>query len=83
MKGKRGTDHTWQLIKYGGDLAIYVECKCGFSYACSDSKRNEDGSWSFEQEVNYLYPYCPYCGARKKWQSKEIERRDGVIWQHS
>lgn len=76
MKGKRGTDHMWQLVRYPADIAIYAECRCGFKYACSHSKRNGDGSWSVEQEVDYLYPYCPICGARKKWQSKDIRKED-------
>ena len=64
---KRGVDHTWEIRKYLGDIALYAHCKCGFEYTCSSSKRKTDGSFSFEQEITQLYHYCPYCGARKKW----------------
>lgn len=72
---KRGTDHSWEIRKYFGDIALYARCKCGFEYACSSSKRNEeDGSWSFKQEITKLYYYCPNCGARKKWYN-EVPRK--------
>ena len=68
MRMKRGTDHTWQIIKYKGDIALYAKCKCGFYYHCSRCKQN-----SFEQEITYLYRYCPHCGARKKWMTDTIK----------
>ena len=67
MRKGRGIDHSWETRKYIGDVAIYAHCKCGFEYACSSSKRNEDGSWSLEQEITTLYYYCPICGAHKKY----------------
>ena len=76
MKGKRGTDHEWHLVKYRGDGAIYAECNCGHYYSCSKNLRNEDGSWSFKQIPTIFYPYCPCCGARKKRHSAEIEKQD-------
>lgn len=69
---KRGTDHTWQLVKYKEDMAIYAKCKCKFRYACSENKRNEDGTFSFKQIPTLFYPYCPNCGARKKYYTDEI-----------
>ena len=73
---KRGTDHTWQLVKYNSDGAIYARCKCKHHYNCGRSKRNEDGSWSPIQVPTVFYPYCPMCGARKKWYTEEIKRID-------
>lgn len=73
---KRGTDHTWQLVKYNGDAAIYARCKCKYHYNCGRNKRNEDGSWSLIQVSTVFYPYCPMCGARKKWYTEEIKRID-------
>lgn len=70
---KRGTDHLWTLVRYRGDIAIYATCNCGYSYLCSGNKRNEDGSWSFEQEVKWLSNYCPNCGARKKRVTENVE----------
>lgn len=67
---KRGTDHTWEMRRYPGDIALYASCKCGYEYAASVSKRREDGSLSFEQEIRILYYYCPQCGARKKWMTE-------------
>lgn len=74
MKNKRGTDHNWNLIKYNGDAAIYAECQCGHYYCCSVEPRDEDGSWTFKQVPTFFYPYCPCCGARKKYFSKTIEK---------
>ena len=75
MKNKKGTDHYWTLVKYDGDAAIYAECKCGHYYCCSRELRNEDGSLTFKQIPTIFYPYCPCCGARKKYYSSEIEKR--------
>ena len=73
---KRGTDHVWQIVKYAGDISLYARCKCGYHYACSKNKRNPDGTWSFEQEISHLYPYCPVCGARKKRYTEEVQKID-------
>lgn len=83
MKNKRGTDHNWQIIKYKGDIAIYAKCKCGFYYNCSESIRNEDGSWSPIQEVkiNKIYPYCPWCGVKKKTYDNEITKINKFPWE--
>ena len=78
---KRGTDHSWQVRKYRGDIALYAHCKCGFQYYCSSSKRNEDGTWSVEQVITNLYQYCPHCGARKKWYNEEPIKMDKYLWQ--
>ena len=67
MRKGRRIDHSWEVRKYKYDMALYARCSCGFQYVCSSSKRNEDGSWSFQQEITKLYPYCPQCGAHKKW----------------
>ena len=66
---KRGTDHHWQTRKYYGNCAIYAHCKCGYEYDCSISKCDEDGHW--KTYITKLYPYCPNCGARKKWYNEE------------
>ena len=63
---KRGTDHTWEIRKYKGDIMLYAHCKCGYEYGASASKRNPDGTWSVEQYISHLFHYCPECGARKK-----------------
>ena len=53
---KRGTDHTWQLVKYNGDGAIYARCKCKHHYNCGRSKRNEDGSWcQFKYQLYFIH----------------------------
>lgn len=76
MRPKRGKDHTWQLVKYKADIAIYAKCRCGYSYPCSGNTRNENGTWNPKQVIKYFYPYCPMCGARKKWYSEDIEKID-------
>ena len=80
---KRGTDHTWHLRKYSGDIAIYAKCSCGYEYACSRSKRNPDNTWSFEQEVWLFHNYCPHCGARKKYMGDFVEHIDRGWWDES
>ena len=72
MRLKRGKDSYWKVGKYQGDVAWYARCKCGFQYRCSSNLRNEDGTWSFKQYISTLYPYCPNCGARKKWYNEEL-----------
>lgn len=59
---KRGTDHVWELVKYATDAAFYFRCKCGFHYPCAE-KLNDPYR---------AYPYCPNCGARKKWHTTEV-----------
>ena len=81
MRKRRGKDHHWEIRKYCGDLALYAHCKCGFDYACSSSKRNEDGSFSFEQEITNLYSYCPYCGAYKKWYNDVPVKINKYPWE--
>ena len=76
MKMKRGTDHNWEVRRYKCDLAWYAHCKCGYQYNCSRPLRNEDGSWNFKQYVAIIYPYCPNCGARKKYYNEEPIRVD-------
>lgn len=81
---KRGTDHNWQIVKYKGDIAIYAKCKCGFHYNCGGSKRGQDGVWSLTQEVKSekIYPYCPFCGARKKYYNDNcIFKIDKYSWE--
>lgn len=73
---KRGTDHTWQLVRYKGDGALYLKCKCGYYYNCGRSRREEDGTLSLKQYPTIFYPYCPYCGARKKWRSENVNKID-------
>lgn len=70
MKGKRGTDHEWNLVKYDGDGAVFAECKCGHYYNCGRDLRGK-----FKQIPTIFYPYCPCCGARKKRFNSEIEKR--------
>lgn len=72
--GKRGTDHIWELIKYRGDMAIYAKCLCGFRYNCSHNKINADGQLVVEADT--YCPYCPHCGARKKWHTDDIQKID-------
>lgn len=81
MRRGRGIDHSWNIRKYKGDLALYAHCSCGFQYACSSNKRKEDGSFSFEQEITKLYYYCPNCGAHKKWYNEEPRKMDIEVWQ--
>ena len=74
---KRGTDHTWQLVKYNYDVAIYAKCKCGYHYCCSTDAIEEDGSRNpLHQVPTIFYPYCPVCGARKKWRTNEMKKID-------
>lgn len=74
---KRGTDHTWQLIKFKGDSAIYARCKCKHYYNCGRPVRDDNGCLiPFRQVPTIFYPYCPICGARKKRRTVEIEKLD-------
>lgn len=69
---KRGTDHTWKLIKYKGDISIYAKCKYKYHYCCS----THESSDIFTQIPTKFYPYCPMCGARKKWYTENVEKID-------
>ena len=78
---KRGTDHTWEIRKYRGDIALYAHCKCGYEYAASEAERNPDGTYdNLKQVINWLFAYCPICGARKKWMTETIEQ-DKTRWE--
>lgn len=72
---KRGTDHTWKLIKYNGDVAIYARCSCKYHYCCSISGKDPSGNYNPAIQVPTIFHnYCPNCGARKKWHTDEIEK---------
>lgn len=71
---KRGTDHTWEIRKYKGDIMLYAHCSCGYEYGASTNKLTPDGKRLFEQEIYGLYRYCPWCGARKKWMTEVIQQ---------
>lgn len=77
---KRGTDHEWLVVKYKGDGAVYARCKCGFEYDCGKSRCREDGTWTMAQYPTIIYPYCPYCGVRKKRYNEEPEKLDEFRW---
>ena len=84
MKNKRGTDHTWQIVKFTGDIALYAKCKCGFNYCCSTTGRDENGYWIFAKQIidpYKIYPYCPLCGARKKYYNDDIKKIDRFRWE--
>ena len=78
---KRGTDHEWLVVKYKGDGAVYARCKCGFEYDGGESRCREDGTWTMAQYPTIIYPYCPYCGARKKRYNEEPEKLDEFQWE--
>ena len=67
---KRGTDHYWRVIKYKSNMAYYARCKCGFEYGC--------GNAFPDKGINKIYPYCPACGARKKWYNTTPETIDDI-----
>ena len=75
---KRGTDHSWDFIKYSGDLAYYARCKCGFQFSCY--KNTELGVLDTQPAPEYLYRYCPSCGARKKRYESEVIHIKGFSW---
>lgn len=77
---KRGTDHEWIVINYKCDGAVYARCKCGFEYNCGKSKRLKDGSFSMTQHPAVMYPYCPWCGARKKRYNEEPVKLEKFRW---
>ena len=79
MKMKRGTDHWWEVRRYQGDTALYAHCKCGFQYNCSSYEKDEEGYW--KSKIKYIYPYCPRCGARKKWYNDEPKKFEKYSWE--
>lgn len=61
MRKGRSVDRHWEVRKYLGDEAFYAYCRCGWHYCCGDClSHKEPEKWT-------LYPYCPWCGAHKKW----------------
>ena len=78
---KRGTNHSWEIRKYNGDIAWYAHCKCGYQYACSKNSQDENGTWLLKQQLNWLAFYCPNCGARKKWYNEEPIKINKFIWE--
>ena len=78
---KRGTDHNWEIRKYKGDICYYARCKCSFQYCCSSSVRIHDEPGGSQQIINKIYPYCPQCGARKKWYNEEPIKFDKFFWE--
>lgn len=83
MKMKRGTDHWWEVRKYWADYALYAHCKCGFQYVCSSEIKdeNQDGTWTWREKINKIYPYCPHCGARKKWYNEKPKKIEKYSWE--
>ena len=91
--GKRGVDHTWQVVRYKDDTAFYAKCnspKCGYHYNCGSYLRDSDSSLLNRQIPTLFYPYCPVCGARKlryndepilidkfSWDEGKVDRRGG------
>ena len=75
---KRGTDHSWEFVKYSGDACYYARCKCGFRFSCCKQKWFTIPKW--EPAPEYLYHYCPDCGARKKWYKDEVVYIKGFPW---
>lgn len=72
----RGIDHTWEIVKYRGNMAIYSRCKCGFRHSCyRNGDRDKGEAWTVF-EPRYLYNYCPHCGAKKKYYTEGIKRLD-------
>ena len=74
---KRGTDHSWTLVRYKFDIAIYALCGCGYHYICS---KTEGGGLKQVVDENKLFPYCPVCGARKKNYSTEVVQKECTPW---
>ena len=81
MRKGRQIDRDWDIRKYKGDIAFYAHCSCGFQYACSSSKRNEDGTCNFQQEITKMYNYCPNCGAHKKYYNAVERKIDKFPWE--
>jgi hypothetical protein len=77
----RSKDHLWKFVKYKGDMGIYAKCSCGFMYGCYYKKFKESQGYSFEilEAPDKLYPYCPYCGARKT-RYEHVKEIDEYMW---
>lgn len=76
MKLKRGKDHTWEVRRYLGDIALYANCKCGFEYDCSAMSNGD----KIKVEIVQIYNYCPVCGARKLRYNPEPIRLNYYRW---
>ena len=72
---KRGTDHTWELRKYKGDGAWYINCKCGYETGCYKFNNNP-----FHISLGWVPSYCANCGAKKKWIT-ELIKIDKARWE--
>ena len=77
-KQGRLKDHNWSFIKYKGDTAIYARCSCGFEYACCNA--SAEGGYHVTPAPEKLYPYCPYCGSKKKWYTDEVKKINKYPW---
>ena len=75
---KRGTDHSWEFVKYTGDLCYYARCRCGFEYACCKQEDFTIPKW--EPAPEKLYRYCPICGARKIRYKDDVKYIDTFRW---
>ena len=75
----RSIDHLWTFIKYKHDAAIYARCSCGFVYSCC--KHVDEPGLKIVIAPEKLYPYCPWCGARKKRYDEEVKRVDYSWWE--
>ena len=78
MRVIRGKDHLWRPIKFLGDGAIYAKCKCGFYYPCYSGP---DSNFKVEVDPRKMYPFCPFCGAKKKRYLTEVERLNRTQWE--
>ena len=80
MKKGRRKDHSWQFVKYKGDIAFYARCSCGFHYACYKEHSNEQ-RFPLEIAPEKLYNYCPFCGSRKTRYVEEVVAIDKFQWE--
>lgn len=62
IKMKRGTDHEWTVVKYKDNMFYMAQCKCGYMFLCSNFDAEERRVLLHPE---WLYNYCPVCGARK------------------
>lgn len=69
----------WKFVKYKGDLAVYAECSCGFSYRC-DKNESKVGV-RIAPDIEALYPYCPWCGAEKHSYDDRIQYIEKYRWE--
>ena len=76
----RSIDHLWTFIKYKYDVSIYAHCSCGFRYSCCKNIAENPGL-KIVIAPEKLYPYCPWCGARKKRYDEEVKRVDYSWWE--